>query len=642
MGWRNNHQVDLVNKQLSNIFTAKGRLEDIGAYLCPNSEPANFVISGGSHPDERYQPLYIFFDAVIGRLPVIILHNSDIHVEAMITQSWQSIVTSPDSSPLWIVNQRNSEFEPFFGMDEMQVVMTLRQLAYKLNYSVTPRFERVVKAHLDILKELNVPISLSGLNYLCKFYDMGEFHENIMALPCGETVSRRIWADLGIDSEDSNSQFDLFRAVISNLSHDASHSGWNDNNCVSEFNCSQAIEHNATFLLSLNDMYSEMLLPYLAEELKSIQTPFILIIDEWDCIFREYKQDKEAQEKYLDFLRDLLKDKACIYLSYMTGILPIKKYGTHSALNMFDEFSMIAPGPLACYVGFTEQEVKKLCEQYGMDMEEVKNWYDGYSFDGVPSVYSPRSVVNSMRFQKISNYWNQTETFEALQVYIDMNFEHLKDDVLSMIAGESVAVNTESFTNDMATFRTEDDVLTLLIHLGYLAYDDKTKTVKIPNSEIRAEYVNTVSVSDWGSVSKALKDSADTLNAIWQGREEQVSKAIEQAHFETSHIQYNDENALSYTISLALYAARNFYTIHRELAGGKGFADLVFIPKKQFAEKPALVVELKWDKSAEGAIKQIKDKKYFESLEEYQDNLLLIGINYDKKTKEHVCKIEKY
>ena len=372
------------------------------------------------------------------------------------------------------------------------------------------------------------------------------------------------------------------------------------------------------------------------------QCPFVVIIDEWDCIFREYKQDKEAQEKYLDFLRDLLKDKACIYLSYMTGILPIKKYGTHSALNMFDEFSMINPGPLACYVGFTEKEVEKLCKQYGMDMEEVKNWYDGYSFDGVPSVYSPRSVVNSMRFQKISNYWNQTETFEALQVYIDMNFEHLKDDVLSMIAGESVAVNTESFTNDMETFRTEDDVLTLLIHLGYLAYDDKTKTVKIPNSEIRAEYVNTVSVSDWGSVSKALKDSADTLNAIWQGREEQVSKAIEQAHFETSHIQYNDENALSYTISLALYAARNFYTIHRELAGGKGFADLVFIPKKQFAEKPALVVELKWDKSAESAIKQMKEKKYFESLEEYQNNMLLVGINYDKKTKEHVCKIEEY
>ena len=372
------------------------------------------------------------------------------------------------------------------------------------------------------------------------------------------------------------------------------------------------------------------------------QCPFVVIIDEWDCIFREYKQDKEAQEKYLDFLRDLLKDKACIYLSYMTGILPIKKYGTHSALNMFDEFSMIAPGPLACYVGFTEQEVKKLCEQYGMDMEEVKNWYDGYSFDGVLSVYSPRSVVNSMRFRKISNYWNQTETFEALQMYIDMNFEHLKDDVLSMIAGESVAVNTESFTNDMATFRTEDDVLTLLIHLGYLGYRYATKTVFIPNGEIRAEFVNAVSVSDWGEVSNALKNSADTLQAIWQGREKQVAEGIRQAHFETSHIQYNDENALSYTISLALYAARNFYTFHRELSGGKGFADLVFIPRKRFMDKPALVVELKWDKDAAGAITQIREKEYCRSLEEYHGKLLLVGINYDKKTKEHSCKIEEY
>ena len=380
----------------------------------------------------------------------------------------------------------------------------------------------------------------------------------------------------------------------------------------------------------MQDIYAQM------------QYPFVVIIDEWDCIFREYKQDKEAQEKYLDFLRDLLKDKACIYLSYMTGILPIKKYGTHSALNMFDEFSMIAPGPLACYVGFTEQEVKKLCEQYGMDMEEVKNWYDGYSFDGVLSVYSPRSVVNSMRFRKISNYWNQTETFEALQMYIDMNFEHLKDDVLSMIAGESVPVNTGSFINDMTTFRTEDDVLTLLIHLGYLSYDSVNKCVFIPNEEVRTEYINAVSVSDWGEISKALKNSSDTLTAIWQNRPVQVAEGIKQAHFETSHLQYNDENALSYTISLALFAARNFYTIYRELPTGKGFADLVFLPRKRFPEKPALLVELKWDKSATGAITQIKEKEYVQSLEEYHGNLLLVGINYDVKTKEHECVIEPY
>lgn len=370
--------------------------------------------------------------------------------------------------------------------------------------------------------------------------------------------------------------------------------------------------------------------------------PFVVIIDEWDCIFREFRQNKEAQEKYLDFLRDLLKDKACIHLAYMTGILPIKKYGTHSALNMFDEFSMINPGPLAPYVGFTEVEVEYLCHKYRMDMEEVKAWYDGYSFSMAASVYSPRSVVNSMLFGKIENYWNQTETFEALQVYIDMNFDSLKDDVLSMIAGERIPVNTGSFTNDMTTFRTEDDVLTLLIHLGYLAYDSENKVVKIPNNEVRNEYVNSVAASDWGEVSIALKQSADTLNAIWQRRPQQVVEGIQLAHFETSHIQYNDENALSYTISLALYAARNFYTMHRELAGGKGFADIVFIPRKKFQDKPALVVELKWDKSADGAISQIKRKEYCRSLEEYAGNALLVGVNYNKRTKVHECMIEEY
>lgn len=370
--------------------------------------------------------------------------------------------------------------------------------------------------------------------------------------------------------------------------------------------------------------------------------PFVVIIDEWDCIFREYKEDKEAQAIYLDFLRDMLKDKPCIHLAYMTGILPIKKYGTHSALNMFDEFSMIDPGPLASYVGFTEAEVKKLCEEYHMELSEIRNWYDGYSFEEVSSVYSPKSVVSCMRLGKLGNYWNQTETFEALQIYIDMNFEGLRDDILSMLAGEEVPVNTGSFTNDMTTFRTEDDVLTLLIHLGYLGYHYSARSVFIPNDEIRAEYVNAVSVSDWGEVSKALKNSADTLQAIWQGREKQVAEGIRQAHFETSHIQYNDENALSYTISLALYAARNFYTVHRELSGGKGFADLIFIPRKRFADKPALVVELKWNKDAVGAIAQIKEREYCQSLEEYHGNLLLVGVNYDKKTQEHSCKIEEY
>lgn len=332
----------------------------------------------------------------------------------------------------------------------------------------------------------------------------------------------------------------------------------------------------------------ENLMRTMQDVYNNTKRPFILIVDEWDCIFREYKHDREAQSKYLDFLRDLLKDKGYIYLTYMTGILPIKKYGTHSALNMFSEFSMINPRQLARYVGFTEEEVCSLCEKYKMSLDEMKEWYDGYRFEEMPSVYSPRSVVEAVTSGICDNYWNQTETFEALRIYIDMNFEGLKDDVLSMMAGERVPVNTGNFSNDMVTFHSKDDVLTLLVHLGYLGYDFDSKCVFIPNNEIRNEYVNAVSVSQWGEVSKALKNSADTLYAIWNHREKQVAEGI------------------------------------------------------IFPDKPALVVELKWDKSAEGAIAQIKNKEYCKSLEEYQGNLLLVGIDYKKDTKEHTCIIEEY
>ena len=341
----------------------------------------------------------------------------------------------------------------------------------------------------------------------------------------------------------------------------------------------------------------------IADIYEESRCPFVVIIDEWDCIFREFKEDKKAQENYLDFLRDLLKDKGYLHLVYMTGILPIKKYGTHSALNMFSEFSMTNPRQLAEYVGFTESEVKELCEQYHMNLDEVKEWYDGYQFEQVPSIYSPKSVIEAVTSGVCDTYWNQTETFEALRMYIDMNFEGLRDDVLSMMAGEKIPVNTGSFSNDMTTFYSEDDVFTLLIHLGYLGYDFYNKCVFIPNYEIRGEFISAVSVSQWGEVSKALSCSAEILNAIWRKRYSQVARGIQQAHFETSHLQYNDENALSYTISLALYSARNFYTVYSELPTGKGFADMVFIPRKRFPDKPALIIELKWNKDAYGAIR---------------------------------------
>ena len=375
---------------------------------------------------------------------------------------------------------------------------------------------------------------------------------------------------------------------------------------------------------------------------KAVDRQFIFIIDEWDCIFREYKNDTLAQTKYLDFLRDLFKDKEYVGLVYMTGILPIKKYGTNSALNMFTEFSMENSGPLAQFIGFTETEVQELCTEYHFDFEECKAWYNGYYFPQCGAIYNPNSIVKAILLQRFDDYWNQTETYDALRIYIDMNFDGLKDSIIKLMAGERQVINTGSFQNDMTNFSNADDVMTLLIHLGYLGYDIDTKEVFIPNNEIMREFVTaTTAKNSWDEVMNSVKKSDELLNATWNLDNGKVANYIENAHFETSHLQYNDENALSYTISLAYYSARQYYTVIRELPAGKGFADLAFIPRKKYSDKPAMIVELKWDKSQNTAINQIKNNEYPEVLSEYKDNLLLVGINYDKKTKNHECRIDK-
>ena len=193
----------------------------------------------------------------------------------------------------------------------------------------------------------------------------------------------------------------------------------------------------------------------------------------------------------------------------------------------------------------------------------------------------------------------------------------------------------------MTTFETRDDVLTLLTHLGYLTYDSESESVSIPNKEVSKEYVNAISTMDWKEVTHSVEASRKLLEALWNQDEESVARGIDQAHREISILEYNDENSLSCTINLAFYFAREYYTIVRELPSGKGFADICFIPRKKHMDKPAVVIELKWDKTAEGAIDQIKQKQYIDSLKEYHGELLLAGINYDKKTKEHTCVIEK-
>ena len=376
---------------------------------------------------------------------------------------------------------------------------------------------------------------------------------------------------------------------------------------------------------------------------------FVILIDEWDCLFREYASDTEAQKKYLDFLRAWLKDQSYVALAYMTGILPIKKYGSHSALNMFTEYSMTNPRELAEYFGFTENEVYGLCTEYQMNFEEARAWYDGYRLvtrssagDTILSMYSPKSVVDAMLSHTFDTYWNQTETYEALKIYIQMNLDGLKDDVIRMLAGESVAVDISGFANDMTTFHCADDVFSLLIHLGYLTYDRNTRCVSIPNREVSEVYMTSIKrIEDWGEVMRSVTESRKLLEALWAMDAEAVAEGIDRAHEEISILQYNDENSLSCTISLAFYYAREYYTIIRELPTGKGFADICLIPRPLHEDKPAVVIELKKDQDAQGAINQIKQKNYVKALEGYKGNLLLAGISYGKD-KKHTCIIEKW
>ena len=370
---------------------------------------------------------------------------------------------------------------------------------------------------------------------------------------------------------------------------------------------------------------------------------FIFIIDEWDCIFREMKDNEIIQKDYLDFLRDLIKDRVYVKLAYMTGILPIKKYGTHSALNIFEEFSMTDSKSLASFVGFTEDEVKQLCIDYNMEFDGAKQWYDGYTFGDNLHIYNPKSIVDAMRNQKFKSYWTRTETYEALRIYIDMNFDGLKDAIIFMVGGGKYRINPEKFQNDMTNFKSKDDVLTLLVHLGYLAYDEGKQSVFIPNMEIAGEFRNAIDGSKgWERLAGILRDSEDLLESTLNLDQDAVAQGIDKVHTEhISILSYNNENSLSCVITLAYFYARKNYLLVREFPSGKGFADIVFLPVK-YVNSPAIVVELKWDKSVYGALAQIKDRKYVDALKDYSGNILLVAISYNKKTKRHDCIIEKY
>jgi hypothetical protein len=347
---------------------------------------------------------------------------------------------------------------------------------------------------------------------------------------------------------------------------------------------------------------------------------------------------------YLSFLNSLFKNETlrpAISLAYITGILPVVREKIQSKLNTFHEYTMVQPEILAEYIGFTTPEVKKLCKKYKRSFDDCKSWYDGYRLKGY-ELYNPQAIYNTMISGEFKSYWSATSSYEVVSDKIRMNFDGTKDAVITMLGGGRVSVNTLKYRNYMTTFYSKDDVFTYLIHLGYLAYDEEEKECYIPNREIFQEWQSAIEEDDnYAETNKIIAASRELLERTIEGDETAVAAALDKSHIHvTSNLSYNNEKSLQSAIYLAYIYALNGYLITKEMPAGKGYADIVYIPLKK--DKPAMIIELKRNGTAETALEQIRRKQYFECLDTWRGDILFVGVSYDADTKEHECKIERF
>lgn len=384
----------------------------------------------------------------------------------------------------------------------------------------------------------------------------------------------------------------------------------------------------------------------LANIYNNTENQFVIIFDEWDYPIRELDEDCQERTDYIEFLRGLFKNsdaKEYVRLAYLTGIMPVVRTKGQSAVNNFVEYTMTNPMDLAQDIGFTEGEVQSLCERFGVNFDQMKEWYNGYNLNGI-AMYNPLSVVRALSAKRFQQYWTTTGTYGDIDDLINKNFDGLREDIIKMLSGNRILVEVDNGINDLQTFEDKGQVITALIHLGYCAYDADTQEAYIPNKEIQAVFYKSVKKSKNNGMLQFMELSERILEFIMAGNGEQVARLIQNVHNDfTSSIEYNDENSLSCTIMIALISAFTYYHQPiREFPCGKGFADIVYLPLPNHPNRSVIVVELKWNKSTSAAISQIKKRQYPESLRGYAGNILLVGIDYDKKTKEHVCEIESF
>ena len=392
------------------------------------------------------------------------------------------------------------------------------------------------------------------------------------------------------------------------------------------------------------------LLEALSNLRNDLNTKFIFIMDEWDLIYRDYRNEEPLQKKFIEFLRGLFKSddgKACFALAYLTGILPIKKYNSQSALNNFDEYNMLSSGNFAPYFGFTEDEVAEIVKSPDCKVShhDLKEWYEGYKIKGI-DIYNPNSVCKAISRNECISYWSGTSSNEEVVRLINMDFDGIKEDIINLIEGDEVTFSCANFQNDMVTLKDKNDVFSLLVCLGYLGCAETKnqfrKVAYVPNAEIKAVLLDIVREQNWYERIETIKRSENLLKAIKELDGTTVATIIQDIHNSSavSLLDYNDEESLTYCVMTGLlWSTLDDYSYHREDQAGKGRVDLVYEPLTR--RHPLILIEFKYDGSAEDAIAQIKKQEYFKRYTGQYRNIIIVGINYSTKTKEHQCLIEK-
>ena len=385
---------------------------------------------------------------------------------------------------------------------------------------------------------------------------------------------------------------------------------------------------------------------------KNTGEPFIFIMDEWDLIYRDYRNEDALQEKFIEFLRGLFKSKsgqACFAFAYLTGILPIKKYNSQSALNGFKEYNMLSPEPYEKYCGFTEDDIAEILRSQSCDIshQELNEWYEGYKLNGI-DIYNPNSVISAVNDGKCKSYWSGTSSNEEVVHLINMNYDGIKDDIIHLIEGSTIQFNCRTFQNDMVSIENKDDIFSLLVCLGYLGcVDDEGdyRVAYVPNKEIKTALSSLVKAQPWFNSMPIIERSESLFKAITDLDGNKTAEIITEIHNSpnVSLLTYNREESMVFClISGLMWRTEREYECFRELQSGKGSADLIYAPKRNM-NLPILLIEFKYGQSAEEAMNQIKEKEYFSRYRDgdYPNDVLLIGINYNPKTKNHQCLIEK-